>query len=139
MANDLRHSALRAEPLSLDAGLAAVRDPGCGAVAVFLGLVRDHDHGRGVTALDYTAHPRAAETLAACAEQVAARHDVRVWVEHRVGHLEVGDTAVAVVAAAAHRGPALTACRELIEELKAGVPIWKEQRLVDGDVEWVGL
>ncbi|MVA76124.1 molybdenum cofactor biosynthesis protein MoaE [Auraticoccus sp. F435] len=139
MPTDLRHTALREEPLSLDAALAAVRDPACGGVAVFIGLVRDHDHGAGVSSLDYTAHPQAAELLARCTEQVAERHGVRAWVEHRTGHLEVGDAAVVVVTAAAHRGPALTACRELIDEIKAGVPIWKEQQLADGGVEWVGL
>ncbi|SDE16409.1 molybdenum cofactor biosynthesis protein MoaE [Auraticoccus monumenti] len=134
-----RHTALSDEPLSLDAALEGVRDATCGGIALFVGLVRDHDHGDAVTSLDYTAHPRAAELLQVCADEVAARHDVGVWVEHRTGHLEVGDLAVVVATAAPHRGPALTACRELIDELKERVPIWKEQRLTGGGVEWVGL
>lgn len=133
------HAVLRETALSLDAALAGVRDPECGGVALFVGLVRDHDHEQAVQTLDYTAHPQAEELLGRCATQVAERHGVRVWVEHRTGHLEIGDLAVVVATAAAHRGPALTACRELIDELKASVPIWKQQRFRSGDVEWVGL
>ena len=81
-----------------------------------------------MVSLDYTAHPSAEAGLLACAERVAARHDVlAVAVEHRTGHLEVGDLAVVVAVGAVHRGAALAACTELIDEIKAQVPIWKEQ------------
>ena len=67
-------------------------------------------------------------------------YDVRaVAVEHRIGHLEVGDLAVVVATGAVHRGPALDACRALIDDLKQTVPIWKEQHLTSGEVTWVGL
>ncbi|WP_114559887.1 molybdenum cofactor biosynthesis protein MoaE [Desertihabitans aurantiacus] len=131
--------ALRSEPLSLDAALAGVGHPACGGVALFVGVVRDHDGGRAVSTLDYTAHPQAEEVLGRVAAAVAERHGVRAWVEHRVGHLEVGDLAVVVATASAHRAEALTACRELIDELKRDVPIWKEQHLGSGAAEWVGL
>ena len=132
--------ALRDEPLSVDEVLDAVRHPACGGVALFVGVVRDHDHGEAVTALDYSAHPSAAETLRRVCEEVAARHGVtRIGAVHRTGHLDVGDTAVVVAVAAPHRGEAFTACRDLIDTLKADTPIWKHQRMGDGSTEWVGL
>jgi len=95
---------------------------------------------RRVTALDYSAHPLAAERLAEVAEHAAARSGVRtVAVEHRVGHLKVGDLAVVIAVGAEHRAEAFESCRQLIEELKSGVPIWKQQTFVDGVAEWVGL
>ena len=90
--------------------------------------------------LDYTQHPTAEQVLLRCAEQAAADHDVfAVAVEHRVGHLEVGDLAVVVAVAAVHRGPALAACAQLIDTLKEKVPIWKQQRFASGELAWVGL
>jgi len=133
-------SAVLDTPLSIDRAVAAVSDARVGGIAVFLGVVRNHDEGRGVTRLTYTAHPTAQEQLAGCARQVAASHDVRhVAVEHRVGELDIGDVAVVVAVGAVHRGAALECCRELIDRLKVEVPIWKEQLYGDGDVGWVGL
>ena len=107
---------------------------------MFVGVVRDVDEGADVVALDYTAHPSAEAGLLACAERVAGRHDVlAVAVEHRIGHLEVGDLAVVVAVGAVHRGAALAACTELINEIKAQVPIWKEQQFASGGTGWVGL
>ena len=132
--------ALRDEPLSVDEALDAVRHPSCGGIAVFVGVVRDHDHGDGVTGLDYEAHPEALEALAAACQVVGGRTEaVRVAAVHRVGALRVGDLAVVVAAAAPHRGQALDACRDLIDTLKAQTPIWKHQHLTDGSTEWVGL
>jgi molybdopterin synthase catalytic subunit len=131
---------VREEPLSVDEVLAAVRHPECGGIALFVGVVRDHDHGSDVAALDYSAHPSAVETLRRVCEEVGARHGVgRLAAVHRTGHLEVGDTAVVVAVAAPHRGEAFTACRDLIDTLKSTVPIWKHQRFADGSDEWVGL
>jgi molybdopterin synthase catalytic subunit len=127
-------------PLSLDRLVGLVRSPAAGGVALFLGVVRDHDQDAAVVSLDYTQHPTAEQVLRRCAEQAAADHDVlAVAVEHRVGHLEVGDLAVVVAVAAVHRGPALAACAQLIDVLKAEVPIWKEQHFASGDAAWVGL
>ena len=93
-----------------------------------------------MVSLDYTQHPTAEQVLRRCAEQVAADHDVvAVAVEHRIGHLQVGDLAVVVAVAAVHRGPALAACAQLIDTVKDQVPIWKEQRFTSGEVAWVGL
>jgi molybdopterin synthase catalytic subunit len=140
MAAAVREASIGAAPISVDRLLAQVRDPAVGGIALFVGVVRDHDEGQGVTSLDYTAHPSAQAVLAACAERAAAAHDVlAVAVEHRVGHLEVGDLAVVVAVGAVHRAEALAACGQLIDDLKAEVPIWKEQLFSSGQAEWVGL
>lgn len=135
---------IRQSPLSVDEVLASVADPHAGGTCLFVGTVRDHDARDGVdeavTDLDYTAHPQAAETARALAERLAADgRAVRIAVVHRVGSLAVGDIAVVVGVSAAHRGEAFDVCRELIDEFKATVPIWKHQRFADGEQEWVGL
>jgi molybdopterin synthase catalytic subunit len=130
---------VRDEPLSVDEVLAAVADPAAGGVVSFTGLVRSTDGGRDVTALEYTAHPTALAELRRVAEAIVADLDVvRIAALHRVGHLEVGDVAVVVAASAAHRDVAFLAARRLIDDLKATVPIWKDQRFADGTQEWVG-
>ena len=140
MASAVREASIGEAPISVDRLLDLVRAPAVGGIALFVGVVRDHDEGQGVRSLDYTAHPSAAAALAACAERVAQAHDVlTVAVEHRTGHLEVGDLAVVVATGAVHRAEALAACRQLIDDLKVEVPIWKEQAFAGGGVEWVGL
>jgi len=132
--------ALREEPLSVDEVLDAVRHPACGGVALFVGVVRDHDHGDAVTALDYEAHPTAVDAMhSTCRDVLARSAAVRVAAVHRTGALRIGDLAVVVAAAAPHRGQAFDAARDLIDTLKASTPIWKHQRLGDGSTEWVGL
>ena len=132
--------AVRDEPLSVDEVLGAVRHPRCGGVALFVGVVRDHDHGDAVTGLDYSAHPSAEATIGeVCAEVLASCDVVRVAAVHRTGTLQVGDLAVVVAVAAEHRGEAFDACRAVIDTLKARTPIWKQQHLGDGSQEWVGL
>ena len=106
---------------------------------MFVGTVRDHDRDQGVTGLDYSAHPTAMARLVEVAEQIAQKYDViAVAAVHRVGRLAIGDAAVVVATAAAHRGEAFEASRALIDELKATVPIWKHQVFADGTDEWVG-
>lgn len=130
---------LREVRLDVDEVLASLDDDTAGAVNLFVGRVRDHDGGRGVTALDYAAHPSALQRLQEVSEQVAAEFDVTgISAVHRVGALAIGDTAVIVAASAAHRGTAYDASRALIDRLKAEVPIWKQQSFTDGDTEWVG-
>ncbi len=122
----------------------AVRDDACGAVATFTGYVRDHDDGRGVTRLHYESHPDAATVLREVAERVARRtaeatgDAVRAAVVHRTGDLTVGDVAVVAAVASGHRKAAFACVADLVEELKAEVPIWKEQSFTDGSSEWVG-
>lgn len=129
---------MRAEPLSVDEVRAAAADPAAGAIALFLGVVRDHDHGRGVTALSYSAHPSATAELGRVAEKIAASYPIlSLAVAHRTGDLQIGDLAVVAAVGAQHRDVAFTACHALIDDLKATVPIWKHQRFTDGDSEWV--
>ncbi|MFV0462982.1 MAG: molybdenum cofactor biosynthesis protein MoaE [Nostocoides sp.] len=131
---------VRERELSADELLSLVRSPSCGAIVTFLGLVRDHDHGEDVAELDYSAHPSARQRLhEVCADIAAAHPQVRLAAVHRVGHLLVGDLAVVVAAAAPHRAQAFDACRDLIDTLKAAVPIWKHQVFQDGRDEWVGI
>lgn len=130
---------LRETPLDVGEVVATLDDAAAGALTLFVGRVRDHDGGRGVEGLDYSAHPTALERLRAVAERVAAEHDVLgVAAVHRVGTLQIGDVAVVVATTAAHRGEAFAASRALIDTLKAEVPVWKHQRFDDGDDEWVG-
>jgi molybdopterin synthase catalytic subunit len=129
---------LRSEPLSVDEIQAAAADPAAGAIALFIGTVRDHDHGRGVTTLSYSAHPTAVTELGRVAEKIAASHPIlSLAVAHRTGDLLVGDLAVVAAVGAAHRDVAFAACHALIDELKATVPIWKHQVFTGGDSEWV--
>jgi molybdopterin synthase catalytic subunit len=131
---------VRDAPLSVDEVFGAVADPAAGGIAVFVGTVRSADGGRDVTGLGYSAHPSVVDELRAVADEVVATHPVRALAAvHRVGELAVGDLAVVVAVSCAHRGEAFDACRMLIDELKARVPIWKHQTFVGGDQEWVGL
>lgn len=135
----VRLLALRDTPIDVAEVLAAVDDPGAGGVVSFTGLVRDHDGGRGVTELEYVAHPDAVDALRRVAEKVAADLPVQALAAvHRTGLLAVGDVAVVVAASAAHRGQAFEAARRLIDDLKEQVPVWKRQVFVDGEQEWVG-
>lgn len=130
---------VRDEALSVDEVLNAVADVGAGGTCVFVGTVRDVDGGRDVSALSYEAHPAVLARLRTVAGVVVAAHDVRALAAvHRVGDLALGDVAVVVAAAAAHRGEAFAACRQLIDDLKRDVPIWKHQAFADGTTEWVG-
>jgi molybdopterin synthase catalytic subunit len=138
MVTVIRLAEIRDEPLSVDEVRAAAADPAAGAMALFLGAVRDHDHGRGVTALSYSAHPSAAAELGRVAEKIAASHPVRaIAVLHRTGDLQLGDLAVVAAVSAEHRAEAFAACEALIDQLKATVPIWKHQFFLGGESEWV--
>jgi len=130
---------LRETPLSVDEVLAALADDASGGLTLFVGRVRDHDHDKGVVGLDYTAHPTALAKLHEVCEWVAENYDVHALAAvHRTGTLEIGDVAVVVATASAHRGTSFDASRALIDTLKDEVPIWKHQRFADGTEEWVG-
>jgi molybdenum cofactor synthesis domain-containing protein len=126
-------------PVSAAEHAALVSDRTAGAVVTFEGVVRDHDHGRGVTELEYSGHPSAKDVIADVAAEVAARHpEVRALaVSHRLGHLAIGDVALACAVSAAHRREAFLVCAELVDEVKAKLPIWKRQVFTDGSDEWV--
>ncbi|RKN08992.1 molybdenum cofactor biosynthesis protein MoaE [Streptomyces radicis] len=138
----IRLIAIRETPLSVDEVIAAVGDDAAGGTALFAGTVRDHDghvEGAAVTSLAYSAHPTAEAQLRRVAERVAADFPVHALAAvHRVGDLAIGDLAVVVAVACAHRGEAFAASRRLIDDLKHEVPIWKHQTFTDGTNEWVG-
>jgi molybdopterin synthase catalytic subunit len=105
---------------------------------LFTGEVRDHDHSREVVELEYSAHPTAADVIAAVAAEIASGlPDGRVAISHRVGLLKIGDIALVAAVSAPHRGEAFDACRRLVEEAKRRLPIWKRQVFTDGTEEWV--
>ena len=136
--NIIRLAELRQAPLSVDEVRAAVMDPAAGGIALFAGAVRDHDHDRSVVGLSYAAHPSAAAELRRVAEQIALKYQVSaVAAVHRLGDLAICDLAVVVAVSAGHRAEAFEACRALIDDLKATVPIWKHQLFADGGSEWV--
>ncbi|PZS31167.1 MAG: molybdenum cofactor biosynthesis protein MoaE [Pseudonocardiales bacterium] len=131
--------AVSEEPLVASFYESLVRAAASGAVVLFAGVVRDHDGGRSVTALEYSAHPSAAKVLSDVAAEVAADPLVHaVAVGHRVGPLAIGDTALVAAVSAAHRQAAFAACSRLVEDVKARIPVWKRQVFADGTEEWVG-
>ncbi|TQJ36025.1 molybdenum cofactor biosynthesis protein MoaE [Arthrobacter sp. SLBN-122] len=147
---------LSADPISVNQAIAAVESDTAGAVVSFSGVVRNHDGGKAVERLSYSAHPTAHQVMAdvvarlvaeqnAMGEEAAgetsggkAGQPVRIWAAHRIGTLEIGDPALVCAVSAAHRGQAFAVCSELVDRIKEQVPIWKEQFFADGTVEWVG-
>ncbi len=133
-------AAVTDDVLSMSEHEGLVNEEAAGAVVSFAGVVRDHDDGRGVTSLDYSAHPTAAVLVAEVAADVAARASgVRaVAVSHRVGPLVIGDVALACAVSADHRAEAFATCALLVDEVKHRIPVWKRQTFADGTEEWVG-
>jgi molybdopterin synthase catalytic subunit/molybdopterin converting factor small subunit len=125
-------------PLDPAAVARRVAGPGMGGLVSFVGAVRDEARGRAIRHLEYEAYPGMAEReMERIAAEASARWPrARVAIEHRVGHLEVGEIAVVVVAAAPHRDDAFAACRFAIDTLKQRVPIWKKEFASDGEY-WV--
>jgi MoaE-MoaD fusion protein len=126
-------------PLDLAAVIAEVADERAGAIATFQGTVRRQSRGREVIALEYEAYGGMAEkVMAEIAAGVKQRYDLsEVAVAHRVGRCEVGEVSVAIAVSAPHRQDALSACRDVIDELKQRVPLWKKE-LYEGGEEWIG-
>jgi molybdopterin synthase catalytic subunit len=134
------YAGVRSDPIDVPTAWDAVETESTGAVVTFGGIVRNHDGGRAVERLAYSAHPTADARMGELAAEVAARHPgTRLWAAHRIGDLAVGDPALVAAAASAHRAEAFDACRDLVEAVKHGVPVWKEQHFEDGDTEWVGI
>lgn len=127
------------QPIDEAAVWAAVQAPDCGATVVFCGVIRDHDGGESVRALDYSSHPLAEEFLDRIVREERERTGLRLAAWHRVGPLVVGDAALVAAAAAPHRREAFEAIETLVERIKAKVPIWKRQHYASGSSDWVGL
>jgi molybdopterin synthase catalytic subunit len=129
-------AALTREPIDAERLIAAAKSREDGAVVVFDGIVRNNSRGRQTLYLDYEAHDQlAVKQMKALVEEALERFGIRdAFIVHRLGRLQVGETSVLIVVAAAHRGPAFDACRWLIDTLKKTVPIWKKETFVDGTV-----
>lgn len=130
---------LTEQPIEVGEHEALVADAAAGAVVSFAGVVRNHDGGRDVVRLEYSAHPSAPQTLADVVAQVAADADgVRaIAVSHRIGDLRIGDAALVAVVAADHRAAAFQTCARLVDAVKERLPVWKHQFFADGSEEWV--
>ena len=113
--------------------------PECGGVGIFVGTVRNHHQGKAVKALKYTAYAPVAEKMIRQIEQeIQAKYGVSyVRVVHRIGALDIGDTAIIAMAYAAHRREAFQACEEAVERVKHEVPVWKEEFYMDGSSQYV--
>jgi molybdopterin synthase catalytic subunit len=127
------------EPLSLDRAVDEVRDHRAGAIATFTGTTRSRSRERDVRYLDYEAYEGMAEGLMTeIATELAGRYELcGVAIHHRVGRVEIGETSVVIAVSAPHRGDALAACKEAIDELKQRVPLWKKEVYAGGE-EWIG-
>jgi molybdopterin synthase catalytic subunit len=130
---------LSEKPLALEAVVAEVRTDEAGAVASFVGTTRARSRGRDVLYLEYEAYEGMAEqVMADLAAALKERHDLcEVAIHHRVGRVDIGETSVVIAVSAPHRGDALAACREAIDELKVTVPLWKKE-VYEGGEEWIG-
>lgn len=129
---------LTLDPISPSTLADEVASQSAGAILTFCGNVRDHDHGKPVESLRYEIHPSSSQILSETVKEVALRHNLTgVAVAHRYGEIPIGEAALVVAVAAAHRGEAFAACSELVDEIKAKIPIWKHQVFTDGTDEWV--
>jgi molybdopterin synthase catalytic subunit len=133
-------AALTDQPISLAEHQELVSHQAAGAVVGFVGMIRDHDGGRQVVKLEYSAHPSAAEVLAEVVAEVAAQApDTRaIAASHRIGVLQIGEAALVAAVAADHRQAAFATCAQLVDAIKARLPVWKRQVFADGTDEWVG-
>ena len=116
-----------------------VSSPQYGAISLFVGIVREVNEGRSVSAIEYSAYKSMASAeLERILDEAEAQFGVSALVvEHRIGLLGLGDVSIAIVAAHPHRAPALDCTRFVIEEIKKRVPIWKKEHYADGTREWV--
>jgi molybdopterin synthase catalytic subunit len=126
------------EPLDAAAIVSIVAGPDSGAVASFVGLVRDQNAGRHVLLIDYEAFaPLAVKAFERIAAEAATRWpSVRLAIHHRTGRLAIGDPSVVIAAASAHRADAFAACRYAIERVKQIAPIWKHEHFEGGEI-WI--
>lgn len=133
-------AAVTETPIVLAEHEALVGHQAAGAVVGFVGMIRDHDHGRSVTRLDYSAHPTAEQVMAEVLAEVAGQAGgVRALAaSHRIGTLRIGDAALVAAVAADHRREAFAVCAQLVDTIKARLPVWKHQFFADDTEEWVG-
>lgn len=133
-------AAVTADPIVLAEHEELVGHRAAGAIVGFVGMIRDHDHGRQVTRLEYSAHPSAQQVMAEVLAEIAERAvGVRALAaSHRIGALHIGDAALVAAVAADHRREAFEACALLVDTVKERLPVWKHQFFADDTEEWVG-
>jgi molybdopterin synthase catalytic subunit len=133
-------AAVTDQPIVLAEHEDLVSHQAAGAIVGFVGMIRDHDGGRRVLRLEYSAHPTAEQVMAEVVAEVAAQSDGlrAIAASHRIGVLQIGDAALVAAVAADHRGEAFDACAHLVNTIKARLPVWKHQFFADGTDEWVG-
>jgi molybdopterin synthase catalytic subunit len=133
-------AAMTEEPIILSEHEELVGHQSAGAVVGFVGMIRDHDAGRRVVRLEYSAHPSAEQVLAQVVGEVAqSSSGVRaIAASHRIGALHIGEAALVAAVAADHRQAAFDTCAQLVDTIKARLPVWKHQFFDDGTEEWVG-
>jgi molybdopterin synthase catalytic subunit len=133
-------AAMTDHPIFLTEHEELVGHQSAGAIVGFVGMIRDHDDGRRVVRLEYSAHPSAAQVMAEVVAEVAQQSSgVRaIAASHRVGALNIGEAALVAAVAADHRRAAFTTCAQLVDTIKTRLPVWKHQFFDDGTEEWVG-
>ncbi|OBG31642.1 molybdenum cofactor biosynthesis protein MoaE [Mycobacterium sp. E3198] len=133
-------AAVTEDPIFLSEHEELVGHQSAGAVVGFVGMIRDHDGGRRVVRLEYSAHPSAEQVLAQVVAEIAEEAGgVRaIAASHRIGVLRIGEAALVSAVAADHRGAAFDTCARLVDTIKARLPVWKHQFFDDGTEEWVG-
>ncbi len=126
-------------PIDVAKVIAAVSDPGAGAIATFIGTTRDNNEGRDVTTLEYEAYPEmAVEEMRRIGEVARERWPiVAIAIAHRIGVVPIGDASVVIAVSSPHRAASFEACRFAIDRLKEVVPIWKKEHFDGGEV-WIG-
>lgn len=135
----LAHVYISPDPLSIDTAYAAVLDPSCGGISLFIGTVRNHNKGKDITHLDFECYtPMALKEMRKIAEHAIENLGVtHMAIYHREGYVGISDIAVIIAASSVHRDAAFSACQYAIDKLKETVPIWKKEHLEDGSY-WVG-
>ena len=132
-------AALTDQPISLAEHQELVSHQAAGAVVGFVGMIRDHDGGRQVVQLEYSAHPSAADVLAEVVAEIPARSPGTraIAASHRIGVLRIGEAALVAAVSADHRQAAFITCAQLVDAIKERLPVWKRQIFADGTDEWV--
>ena len=133
-------AAMTEQPIFLSEHEELVGHRSAGAIVGFVGMIRDHDEGRRVVRLEYSAHPSAGQVMADVVAEVATESSgIRaVAAGHRIGALHIGEAALVAAVAADHRQAAFATCAQLVDTIKARLPVWKHQFFDDGTEEWVG-
>jgi molybdopterin synthase catalytic subunit len=133
-------AAMTDQPIFLAEHEELVGHQSAGAVVGFVGMIRDHDGGRRVVRLEYSAHPSAEQVMADVVAEIAKESSGlrAVAASHRIGVLHIGDAALVAAVAADHRQAAFATCAQLVDTIKARLPVWKHQFFEDGSEEWVG-